>query len=120
MGQLDVATERFRESIELGRLHGARWDAAISLEGLASIAIAHRNMSAGARLLGAATAIRSELSSTVSPLEQVDFDARVDRVRATLGDLAFAGEWAEGEAWTAGTWDATVSLALALPLGSNA
>jgi len=115
MGQLDEATERFRESIDLAQLHGARRDAAMSLEGLANIAITHRHMSAAARLLGAATSIRAELSSTLSPAEQLDFDARVATVRKTLGDLAFTREWAAGEAWTAGSWDATVSNALALP-----
>jgi non-specific serine/threonine protein kinase len=119
IGRLDDATERFRESIELARLHGARRDAAISLEGLAGVATAHRHMTAAARLLGAATSIRAELSSTRSPAEQVDFEAHVKRVRKTLGELAFAREWAAGEEWTAGSWDATVSTALALPLAGE-
>jgi predicted ATPase/DNA-binding CsgD family transcriptional regulator len=119
MGRLDVATERFRESIELARLHGARRDAAISLEGLASVATAHHHMTAAARLLGAATSIRAELSSTRSPAEQVDFDARVTTIRKTLGEPGFSREWAEGEDWTAGSWDATVTTALALPLAGD-
>jgi predicted ATPase/DNA-binding CsgD family transcriptional regulator len=119
MGRLDDATERFRESIELARLHGARRDAAISMEGLASVATAHRRMTAAARLLGAATSIRAELSSTRSPAEQVDFDARIARVRKALGELAFAREWATGEEWTAGDWDLTIATALALPVAGE-
>ena len=40
-------------------------------------------------------------------------------VRKTLGELAFAREWATGEESTAGSWDVTVATALALPLAGE-
>ena len=87
----------------------------MSLEGLASIAIAHRHMSAAARLLGAATSIRAELSSTLSSAEQLDFDARVTTVRKTLGRTGVRARMGDGgrvDSWELGP---TISTALALP-----
>src|SRR5207302_1636901 len=52
-------------------------------------------------------------------VEQVDFDASARQARETLGDAAFAREWAAGEEWTTGSWDATVSAALAVPLSGE-
>jgi alpha-D-ribose 1-methylphosphonate 5-triphosphate synthase subunit PhnG len=50
-----------------------------------------------ARLLGAAEGLRQRGGVTIDPFNLDDPDALITRVRAQLGEPAFAAAWAQGE-----------------------
>jgi predicted ATPase/DNA-binding CsgD family transcriptional regulator len=95
LGRTGEAEEHFRESLTLARVQGARWEAAISLEGLAAIDLAAGRAHRATRLLAAAAALRSELGTALSPAEQAAFESKVTVARSALDKAAFAAAWTE-------------------------
>jgi hypothetical protein len=76
---------------------GWRPDLAHSLESLAGIAAAHAAFVDGARLAGAAQALRDQMGYRLRwPDEQADYDADLAAARHSLGDNRFGQAWAEG------------------------
>jgi DNA-binding CsgD family transcriptional regulator len=69
-----------------------------TLECLARLASGEGNVAYATRLLGAAQGIRQRNGYTRFPMYQAGYDAVVAEVRDALGDSAFEGAWAEGEA----------------------
>ncbi len=69
-----------------------------TLECLARLASGEGNVAYATRLLGAVQGIRQRNGYTRFPMYQAGYDAVVAEVRDALGDSAFEGAWAEGEA----------------------
>jgi hypothetical protein len=65
-----------------------------------AFAIACGAVARGARLVGAATELDELFLSVLDPDERDAHDAALASARSTLGDEAFAGVWAEGQAMT--------------------
>lgn len=111
VGRLDEAVERFRESLEHSRRHGARWEGAFSMEGLADVAVRCRIGTVAVRLLAAAASIRSQLAAELSPIERQTFDSLLGRTRPLLDADTFANEWEYGNRMT---WEEAISESLGL------
>jgi predicted ATPase/class 3 adenylate cyclase len=94
------AAALYRESLIQQRGVGDKPGITRCLEGLAAVACARSRYGEGARILGAAEALREATGFQPAPFEQADHDHLVVSVRATLGDAAFAAAWSEGRAMT--------------------
>lgn len=95
------ASRLFTEALVIQRdVSKGLWEIAACLEGLASVAIARGAAGHAARLWGASEAIREQIGAPLSPVDRAAYDADVARSRAMLGDEAFTGARAEGQAMT--------------------
>jgi tetratricopeptide (TPR) repeat protein len=112
-GRPDHAIERFRESLEHARIHGGRWEGAMSLEGLADVALSSGVPAAAARLLAAAQSVRTQIAAELSPSERATFDGLVTAARAALEPALFTSEWETGLALT---WEQALDEGLSLTL----
>ncbi len=88
------------ESLTMLRELGAKARICECVEGLASMACAQGQPERGARLFGAAQALREAIGAPMPRSDHVAFDPQVDTLRATLGDAAFVTAWAQGRAMT--------------------
>ena len=88
------------ESLTLAREIGNVWQVEQNLMGLAGAAAIGKQHGRAARLFAAAEAFRKSLGRHRSPVDQADYDKRVDSTRAGLRNTAFAAAWAEGKAMT--------------------
>ncbi len=84
------------------RLHltGSDWELRWALEGLAAIAAACGEATRATRLFGAAEALRERLGIILVPGLLPDYEANVARLRAALGEVAFAAAWQAGRRMT--------------------
>ncbi|SHE96188.1 BTAD domain-containing putative transcriptional regulator [Streptoalloteichus hindustanus] len=95
-GDADAALALHNESLEAARTTGDPRSVALALEGLAGArSLAGRHGHAAA-LLGAATAARESVAAPLPPAERGDVDRITARVRAALGEAAFAVEFERG------------------------
>jgi predicted ATPase/DNA-binding SARP family transcriptional activator len=92
-----TALRRVRD-VEALRRKGPRVGIAHCLTGLARVADALEDRERAARLLGAAERLRLDLGASLPSPELPRHERLVQRVRAVLGDEAFAAAWAEGGA----------------------
>jgi predicted ATPase/class 3 adenylate cyclase len=99
-GNDERARTTHEESLALFRDLGDTGGTAMSLEGLAGVAEAMGRTERGARLFGAAEALREAAGQALSPVEYAEHDREVAVARVTMGDEAFAAAWAEGRAMT--------------------
>jgi predicted ATPase/transcriptional regulator with XRE-family HTH domain len=95
-GDYDLALKRYHEALDLLDLMANKAALANVLEHLAATIAAVGDPSLGARLLGAADAMRQTIHSPVFPVERVDHEAEVAEVRAMLGPAAFDVQWCIG------------------------
>jgi predicted ATPase/DNA-binding CsgD family transcriptional regulator len=95
-GDHEQATTFLRESFELHVDLGDRWRAASVLEGLAVSARRQRLLEPAARLLGAAKALREQISTPVPPCERAVHDDNVSALSTVMGEEAFAAALAQG------------------------
>ena len=95
LGDHERALTLFAESLRLARGEGNNRYVADALVGFATIAVAHGQTGAAARLLGTADALCDAVGSPVFPHE-VQYARAVDMVRTALGSDAFAAERAVG------------------------
>ena len=96
-----AARALFEESLSVAREIGDKLNSTFYLEGLASVVAAQGEPVWAARLWGAAEARRESMGVPISPVERTAYDERtVERVRAQLGEKAFAIDWAEGRSMT--------------------
>jgi predicted ATPase/class 3 adenylate cyclase len=100
LGDETQATQRFAESLALFRETGRLRDTAYCLEGLAGIAATSGQPQRGARLFGAAEALREVVGIPLPPVNRADYERDVAVARADLDETAFAAAWAEGRAMT--------------------
>jgi tetratricopeptide (TPR) repeat protein len=99
-GEYAGAATLIEEGLLLGRDIGARDLAADSLESLGWVAAARGQPQRAARLGGAAGALREALGAPLWPEQRAGHDRAVRAMRAALGEDAFTGAWAEGQALT--------------------
>ncbi len=96
----EKARALFEESLSVAREIGDKLNSTFYLEGLASVVAAQGEPVWAARLWGAAEARRESMGVPISPVERTAYERTVERVRAQLGEKAFATAWAEGRSMT--------------------
>ena len=96
-GRLRARGRALRESLALRWAQGEKPHIAGCLRGLASVAAAARQYARAARLYGAAEAAREAIGAPM-PRHHARSEQAVARVRAGLGEPAFAAAWAAGRA----------------------
>lgn len=104
-GLADIAREEGR-TVEASTLYGSaltiyeavadRYCVACTLADIAVLAVAHGRAEAAAELLGAETALLDALGMPLWPLQVAEERTATERVRATLGALAFNDAFARG------------------------
>jgi tetratricopeptide (TPR) repeat protein len=92
------AAELCRSSLRTWAELGNRWDITDCLEDLGASLIATGEAAAGARLLGAAEALREETGTPLAPAERRIYEGRVAEARRRLDGSTFAFEWERGRA----------------------
>jgi ATP/maltotriose-dependent transcriptional regulator MalT len=86
------------EGLAAARASGDARSVALAFEGLAGVAVLGGDAAAGARLLGAAGAVRDAAGAPLPDVERADVD-RIERAaRAALGDAGFTAASRDGEA----------------------
>ena len=100
MGDPSLAATHFRESLELCRAQGIKWDAAFALAGLAAVAMHDGDARHAARLFAAADALLDTLGARRSVSQQAEHDRMLQTVRAALGEQAFEHACASGRTMT--------------------
>jgi ATP/maltotriose-dependent transcriptional regulator MalT len=98
-GDLEAARTQFRKALAILQQQEDRRGVAECLEGLAGLAAAQGRPARGARLLGAAAALREAIVAPLAPVERGEHDRHVAALRAQLDEATFAHAWAEGQAW---------------------
>jgi predicted ATPase len=96
-GDYGRARALHEESLALCREIGNKYNAAYCLEGLAAVVCAQGQPERGARLLGAAAALRAGIGTPLPPSERAAQERTVATARAALGEDAFAAAWAKGQ-----------------------
>ncbi len=95
-GEIERAVALYAESLELFRGVGSTWGLAYYLEGMARGACAQGQPGRGARLCGAAEAVREAIGAPLPPVDRASYLRTVAAAREALGDHAYAQAWAEG------------------------
>ncbi len=90
----------YEESLSMSIELGDRWISAISLEGLARMAVATGQPEAAARLLGAADALRDATGATRSAYFRALYESNLAETRAQLGNERFVTAREAGRALT--------------------
>jgi predicted ATPase/class 3 adenylate cyclase len=90
----------YSASLALSRKLGDRLTSPSCLEGMAGVCAMEDRHLEGARLLGAAEALRKALNAPVQSGDRVHYERCVAAVRGGLSESAFAAAWAEGGAMT--------------------
>jgi predicted ATPase/class 3 adenylate cyclase len=96
-GEYDQAAALGKESLTLAAEMDHKWWIYVNLTDLAEVALGRAQPERAARLLGAAERLRKTIGLQVWPQAQADFDRRLARSRAALGEAAFQAAWAAGE-----------------------
>ncbi|MCC6792111.1 MAG: hypothetical protein IT336_10510 [Thermomicrobiales bacterium] len=97
-GDADRAAALFTEGLDLFTELGDRRIIAMALDGVAGVAIVSGQPAHGARLFGAAAALREASGLPVDPACRAAHERDVDAARAAMGREAFAAAWADGAA----------------------
>lgn len=100
LGNHGAARAFSQESLTLYRELKYKKGIAYALEGSPSLAHAEEQMERGARLFGAAHALREAIRTHLTPAEREENDQRIAFVRETLGEDAFTADWDAGRAMT--------------------
>ena len=99
-GQTQRALAYFHEALQLLDSMPNKAALAKTLEDLAPVLAAAGDAARGARLLGAADALRRAIGSPLFPAERADYEAEVDAVRTKLGAEVFDAQWRIGASIT--------------------
>jgi hypothetical protein len=99
-----------RESLKRWVDRGSTLGMAPVLEGLARVGLALGDADRGARVLGAADALRAAVGTPRWPIDEPLYAREIATLRSALGEDAFAAAWAAGRAMT---WQEAAALALA-------
>jgi non-specific serine/threonine protein kinase len=97
-GALERAAARYRESLALSGEVQDRLLAARSVEGLGVVAALRGEAEQGARLCGAAAALRAAIGVPLQSAGRAVVERAAAAARAALGDAEFTAAWAAGEA----------------------
>ena len=93
---LEHARSIFAESLTFGREHDDRFNTPACLRGLAAVALARGDAWRAARLYAAADGLFAAAGARRWPAERLGGSVDMERLRATLGDAAFAAAWEAG------------------------
>jgi predicted ATPase len=97
---LDIATQGFRNGLQVALEHGL-WRSILDfIEGLTIIATLKGQTQQAARLVGALQQHRQAMNLPMHPLGRPDFEQTMRQLRRKLGDAAFEKLAREGNAWT--------------------
>ena len=99
-GDSAAAEDRHHRALAIEVEYGFRGVAADTLEALGSLAAAGDSHAEGARLFGAAAALREATGQLRWTLDQPAYDGDLVQLRTELGDDAFSQMWKEGAALT--------------------
>ncbi len=99
-GDLVGATALFKESLALYREIGDSRGIAECLVWMARVAAAMQQAELGARLLGAADALREAIKAPSPPSDRPIYDLSLAEIRGRLGEEAFAAARAQGQSIT--------------------
>ncbi|MFH1183828.1 MAG: adenylate/guanylate cyclase domain-containing protein [Chloroflexota bacterium] len=99
-GQLEKAEAAYRETILEWKRLGHRAAIAHQLESLAFIAQRREDGPRAARLYAAAEALRESIGIQMTPLEKVEYEGELSRLRTGMDEKAFTSAWAEGRLMT--------------------
>ena len=99
-GNYELALARYHEALDLLDSMPNKSALARTLDDLACTIAALGDPARGARLLGAAEALRRTIGTPVFPSERADYEAELARVRGMLGDEAFDVQWRIGASIT--------------------
>jgi tetratricopeptide (TPR) repeat protein len=91
------AARCYSEALATWKGSGFRQGVAEAFEALGTAAVDARQEKRGARLLGAAEALRESIGAVIPLVDRIDYDRAVAAVRAALGDTT-ESTWAEGRA----------------------
>jgi hypothetical protein len=98
MGDMDLASAHFRESLEMSHKQGTKWDAAFALAGLAEVAMSTGNASHAARLYSASDALLEALGAKRSTDDRAEHQRKIQAVNDALGEPVFQQASASGRA----------------------
>jgi predicted ATPase len=90
LGDLESARERLRESVQHAAAPDSRESLARALDALAAVADTAGNPDLGATMLGAGEGVRSSIGVGVWMTDRASHDETAARLRARLGDPAYA------------------------------
>jgi predicted ATPase/DNA-binding SARP family transcriptional activator/DNA-binding CsgD family transcriptional regulator len=97
-GDWDGAAARYREALLLGRRMDVLWGVAGYLEGAARVAVGRGHAEAGARLYGAAGALRDTVGRPLPVPERASHEEGTGAARSALGAETFAAACTMGRA----------------------
>ncbi len=100
MGDYGQGRALHEEGLALAHALGDKHGVAVSLTGLAGLAVAIGRVEHAVLLAGAADALLRGLGSVLEPLERELYDAALGAARARLKAEMFVALWAEGQALT--------------------
>jgi hypothetical protein len=95
-GNAVAALAPHRDSLAIARRNGDLRAVALAIEGLAGAAALHGRHEQAAALLGAAATFRDSVGAPLPRAERGDVDRITAKVRAAIGEQAFAAEFARG------------------------
>ncbi len=99
-GNLDRASELYREGLNEKLRLEDEWAISYTLDGFAAIESRRHNAINAARLYGAASAIRERLGTPLEPIKRAQYDAEVAEARGLLPAAEFECAWRDGAALT--------------------
>jgi predicted ATPase/transcriptional regulator with XRE-family HTH domain len=99
-GDYERAIARYHEALDLLDAMPNKAALARTLDGIAATIALVGDPPRGARLLGAADALRRSIGTTLFPSELRDYEASVASIREMLGDEAFDVQWRIGASVT--------------------
>jgi hypothetical protein len=94
------ALELFREALSIQQKMDNRAGIAECLMGIAGVYAQQGQVQAGARLLGAAEALRASVGASLWPANGLEQDRILNQLKKSLDEQTFAAAWAEGQALT--------------------
>jgi predicted ATPase/DNA-binding SARP family transcriptional activator len=99
-GDYASARVRYEESLGIACETGSKAQIVFPLEALALLDAFEERGERAARLWGVTCALRDSIGSPLPPKEHAARQRAADRVRAAIGETAFAAAWEEGRAMT--------------------
>ncbi|HEX3671246.1 MAG TPA: tetratricopeptide repeat protein [Candidatus Cybelea sp.] len=99
-GEYELAMERYHEALELLESTPNKSALAKTLEDIGAAVGALGDPARGARLFGAADALRRTIHSPLFPSDRAEYEAAIASMRGQLGDDAFDVQWRIGSSIT--------------------
>ncbi len=92
-----LAAARYKESLIIAKELDYKLGVAVTIEGLALVATSEEQPERGARLFGAAEALRKALNAPLHSADLSEHEQAVTALRQQLGEAGFSRAWAAGQ-----------------------